>query len=96
MFAALTEYLVSQGMNIIAPNVRGSVGYGKTYTHLDDVEKRLDSVHDIDALVKHLIEAGIADKDRIAVMGASYGGFMTLSCVARYPKLWAAAWTWSA
>ena len=90
MFAALTEYLVSQGMNIIAPNVRGSVGYGKTYTHLDDVEKRLDSVHDIDALVKHLGETGIADKDRIAVMGGSYGGFMTLSCVARYPELWAA------
>ena len=90
MFTALTEYLVSQGFNIIAPNVRGSVGYGKTYTHLDDVEKRLDSVQDIDSLVKHLIETGIADKDRIAVMGASYGGFMTLSCVARYPDLWAA------
>jgi len=73
----------------VAPNVRGSVGYGKTYTHLDDVEKRLDSVRDIDSLVAHLIETGIADKDRIAVMGGSYGGFMTLSCVARYPKLWA-------
>ena len=90
MFTALTEYLVSQGISIVAPNVRGSVGYGKTYTHLDDVEKRLDSVHDIDALVAHLVETGIADRDRIAVMGASYGGFMTLSCVARYPKLWAA------
>ena len=89
MFTALTEYLVSQGFNIIAPNVRGSVGYGKTYTHLDDVEKRLDSVQDIDSLVKHLVETGIADKDRIAVMGASYGGFMTLSCVTRYPDLWA-------
>ena len=90
MFTALTEYLVSQGINIIAPNVRGSVGYGKTYTHLDDVEKRLDSVQDIDSLVKHLVETGVADKERIAVMGGSYGGFMTLSCVARYPDLWAA------
>lgn len=90
MFAALTEYLVSQGISIVAPNVRGSVGYGKTYTHLDDVEKRLDSVRDIDSLVAHLVETGIADEKRIAVMGGSYGGFMTLSCVARYPKLWAA------
>lgn len=90
MFAALTEYLVSQGISIVAPNVRGSVGYGKTYTHLDDVEKRLDSVHDIDSLVSHLVETGVADKSRIAVMGGSYGGFMTLSCVARYPDLWAA------
>ena len=89
MFAPLTQYLLSQGISIVAPNVRGSVGYGKTYTHLDDVEKRLDSVRDIDSLVAHLIETGIADKDRIAVMGGSYGGFMTLSCVARYPKLWA-------
>ena len=90
MFAALTEYLVSRGISIVAPNVRGSVGYGKTYTHLDDVEKRLDSVRDIDSLVKHLIETGIAAEGRIAVMGGSYGGFMTLSCVARYPDLWAA------
>lgn len=90
MFDALKEYLVSQGISIVAPNVRGSVGYGKTYTHLDDVEKRLDSVRDIESLVAHLVETGKADKDRIAVMGGSYGGFMTLSCVARYPKLWAA------
>lgn len=90
MFAALTEYLLGEGISIVAPNVRGSVGYGKTYTHLDDVEKRLDSVKDIESLVAHLIESGIAEKDRIAVMGGSYGGFMTLSCVSRYPDLWAA------
>ncbi|MBR0140105.1 MAG: S9 family peptidase, partial [Firmicutes bacterium] len=73
---------------IVEPNVRGSSGYGKTYCHLDDVEKRLDSVKDIKALDDHLIEQGIADRDRIAVMGTSYGGFMTLNCAARYPELW--------
>ncbi len=82
------QYYISQGIAIVEPNVRGSSGYGKTYCHLDDVEKRLDSVKDIKALVDHLIEQGIADKDRIAVMGTSYGGFMTLNCAARYPELW--------
>lgn len=90
MYDALTQYLLSQGISIVAPNIRGSVGYGKTYTHLDDKEKRLDSVTDIEWLVKHLVETGIAAKDRIAVMGGSYGGFMTLSCVSRLPDLWAA------
>ena len=91
MYTPLLQYLVSQGFSIVAPNVRGSTGYGKRYHHLDDVEKRLDSVHDVECLVKHLIESGIADPRRIAVMGASYGGYMTLASIANYPHLWAAA-----
>ena len=90
-FNPLFQYLVNEGLNIIAPNVRGSVGYGKDYHHLDDVEKRLDSVADVDALVKHLVETGIAKKDKIAVMGVSYGGYMTLASITHYPDLWAAA-----
>jgi dipeptidyl aminopeptidase/acylaminoacyl peptidase len=90
-FNDFIQHLVSEGIAVVAPNVRGSTGYGKTYTHLDDVEKRLDSVRDIDSLVSHLVSAGIAHKDKLAVMGTSYGGFMTLSCAARYPDLWACA-----
>ncbi len=90
-FSGFTQYLLSEGFAIAAPNIRGSTGYGKTYTHLDDVEKRLDSVTDIEYLVKYLIDSGIADESKIAVMGVSYGGFMTLSCVTRLPKLWACA-----
>ncbi|MBQ6014479.1 MAG: S9 family peptidase [Firmicutes bacterium] len=87
----LIYYYISQGIAIVEPNVRGSVGYGKAYSHLDDVEKRLDSVKDIEYLVKHLTEEGIADPKRLGVMGGSYGGFMTLSCAARYPELWCCA-----
>lgn len=90
-FNEFIQYLVSEGIAVVAPNVRGSTGYGKTYTHLDDVEKRLDSVRDIESLVSHLVSAGIAHKDKLAVTGTSYGGFMTLSCAARYPDLWACA-----
>ena len=85
------QYIVSQGIAVVEPNVRGSIGYGKVYSHLDDVEKRLDSVRDIEFLVKHLIDTGIANAKRISVMGTSYGGFMTLSCAARYPELWCCA-----
>ena len=91
MYTPLLQYLVSQGLSIAAPNVRGSTGYGKRYHHLDDVEKRLDSVRDVACLVKHLIASGIADPKRIAVMGASYGGYMTLASITNYPGLWAAA-----
>ncbi len=89
-FKPVYQYLLSQGISIAAPNVRGSDGYGKEYVHLDDKEKRLDSVKDIGALVEHLVEVGQAKAGHMAVMGASYGGFMTLSCLARLPQHFAA------
>jgi len=90
-YDALLQYLCARGIAVVAPNVRGSVGYGKAYHHLDDVEKRLDSVKDIESLVAYLVGSGIARRESIAVTGASYGGFMTLSCAARMPSLWACA-----
>ncbi len=90
-YAEFLQYMVAQGVAVVEPNVRGSTGYGKAYSHLDDVEKRLDSVKDIESLVHHLVETGVADRRRIGVMGTSYGGFMTLSCAARYPELWCCA-----
>lgn len=91
MYSPLIQYLVGQGFTVAAPNIRGSVGYGKKYHHLDDVEKRLDSVHDVACLVSHLVESKIADPKKVAVMGASYGGYMTLASITNYPDLWAAA-----
>src|SRR5690606_31419005 len=90
-FNALYQYYLSRGYAILAPNVRGSTGYGKTYSHLDDVEKREDSVHDLAAAVEWLKEKGGAEPKRIAVMGGSYGGYMTMAAVTLYPDLWAAA-----
>ncbi|MCC6824174.1 MAG: S9 family peptidase [Acidobacteria bacterium] len=90
-FNPLYQYYLSKGYAILAPNVRGSTGYGKRYTHLDDVEKREDSVKDLSFAVQWLTFMGNADKDRIAVMGGSYGGYMTLAAITLYPDLWAAA-----
>jgi dipeptidyl aminopeptidase/acylaminoacyl peptidase len=89
-FNPFVQFLVSVGLSVAAPNVRGSSGYGRTYTHLDDVELRMNSVADVERLVAHLKEAGDIDGKRTAVIGGSYGGFMALACMYRYPKLWAA------
>ncbi len=90
-FNPLYQYYLSRGYAILATNVRGSTGYGKTFTHLDDVRKREDSVKDLSFGVEWLKQEGSADAKRIAVMGGSYGGYMTMAAITLYPDLWAAA-----
>jgi dipeptidyl aminopeptidase/acylaminoacyl peptidase len=90
-FNPLYQYYLSRGYAVLAPNVRGSTGYGKVYTHLDDVKKREDSVKDLAFAVQWLKTSGGADPGKIAVMGGSYGGYMTLAAITLYPDLWAAA-----
>ncbi len=89
-FAPLTQYLVSRGYAVAAPNVRGSTGYGKRYEHLDDVEKRLDSVRDLASLHEWLSARPEIDGSRSVVYGRSYGGYMVLAALAFQPELWAA------
>jgi dipeptidyl aminopeptidase/acylaminoacyl peptidase len=86
----VTQYLVSCGYGVLAPNVRGSTGYGYDYQSLDDVRLRMDSVADLKYAALWLQEQGIADPRRIAVMGRSYGGFMVLAALTTYPEIWAA------
>lgn len=90
-FHPLLQYLVHRGFAVLATNVRGSTGYGRTFTHLDDVRKRMDSVADLASAVEWLKADGGADPDAIAVMGRSYGGFMVLAAITTYPDLWACA-----
>lgn len=88
-FNSVIQYLVARGYAVLSPNVRGSSGYGYEYQSLDDVRLRMDSVADLQHAALWLRESGIADSQRIAVMGGSYGGFMVLSAVTTYPDLWA-------
>ena len=85
-----TQYLLSRGYAVAAPNVRGSTGYGKRYEHLDDIELRLDSVEDLRALHGWLASREEIDATRAVVYGRSYGGYMTLAALAFQPELWAA------
>jgi dipeptidyl aminopeptidase/acylaminoacyl peptidase len=89
-FNPILQYFVRHGYAVLVPNVRGSSGYGRTYIHLDDVRKRMDSVADLAKAVDWLVAHGDADPGRIAVMGRSYGGFMVLAAVTHYPQLFAA------
>ncbi|WP_224447445.1 S9 family peptidase [Haloprofundus salilacus] len=90
-FNGVKQFLLNHGYAVFEPNVRGSAGYGKAYGHLDDVEKRMDSVKDIEAAVERLHDHPSVDPDRIVAMGGSYGGFMVLASVTEYSDLWAAA-----
>jgi dipeptidyl aminopeptidase/acylaminoacyl peptidase len=89
-FSAVYQYLVQRGYTVLAPNVRGSSGYGNHYCHLDDVERRYDALLDVEFAHRWLRESDIGAPDRIAIMGASYGGFTVLYCLTRQPELWAA------
>jgi dipeptidyl aminopeptidase/acylaminoacyl peptidase len=89
-FNPLVQYFVARGYAVAAPNVRGSTGYGKRYHHLDDVEKRLDSVQDLAALHDWLGADGRFDASRAVLWGGSYGGYMVLAGLAFQPERWAA------
>ena len=89
-FSGLTQYFLSRGYAVFEPNVRGSSGYGKTYTHLDDVEKRMNSVRDIGAALDWLEARSDVDTGRIVAKGGSYGGFMVLASLIEFPERWAA------
>jgi len=72
------------GAAILVPNVRGSTGYGKAYTLLDNQEQREDAVKDIGALLDWVAKRPELDAKRVAVYGGSYGGYMVLASLATF------------
>jgi dipeptidyl aminopeptidase/acylaminoacyl peptidase len=89
-FVGLFQYFLERGFAILAPNVRGSTGYGTSYMNLDNTTKRMDSVADLAHAAYWLRDQKQGDPKRLAVYGGSYGGFMVLASVTHYPDLWAA------
>lgn len=77
-------YTAELGLAVIAPNVRGSSGYGKRYLELDNGYRREDSVRDIGALLDWIGQQEELDASRVAVMGGSYGGYMVLASMIHY------------
>ena len=79
------QFLVNElGIALVMPNVRGSTGYGKTYLALDNGYLREDSVRDIGALLDWIATQKHLNPQRVAVMGGSYGGYMTLAALMHY------------
>jgi dipeptidyl aminopeptidase/acylaminoacyl peptidase len=90
-YSGLYQYWLDRGIGVLAPNVRGSTGYGKTYQKLIYHDFGGAELGDFEAAVKYLHALDWVDRERIGVFGGSFGGFATLSCVSRLPDYWAAA-----
>lgn len=90
-YSGLYQYLVHRGIGVLAPNVRGSTGYGKSYQRLIHRDWGGGELRDFDAAVRYLQSLPWVDDAKIAVFGGSFGGFATLSCISRLPEHWAAA-----
>ncbi len=91
IYNPVIQILVNNGFTIVQPNYRGSTGYGKEFRHMDDKRKRERSLKDIVKIFENLRSKGVIDKNKVAVLGGSYGGFATLYLITHYPKLWKAA-----
>jgi dipeptidyl aminopeptidase/acylaminoacyl peptidase len=83
--------LVSRGFVAIAPNVRGSTGYGQAFEEANHMDLGGGDLKDEIAGRQFLIETGYVDPKRVGITGGSYGGFMSLMAIAKAPGLWAAA-----
>jgi dipeptidyl aminopeptidase/acylaminoacyl peptidase len=84
-FLGRSNYLINElGVAILYPNVRGSTGYGKTFSQLDNGFKREDTYKDIGALLEWVGQQSNLDAAKVMVTGGSYGGHMTLAVATRY------------
>ncbi|MGE0828877.1 MAG: prolyl oligopeptidase family serine peptidase [Hyphomonadaceae bacterium] len=84
-FSSTIQYWVNElGVAVIAPNVRGSAGYGKEFLALDNGERREDSVRDIGALLDWAAARPDIDAAKMMVYGGSYGGYMVLASMTHY------------
>jgi dipeptidyl aminopeptidase/acylaminoacyl peptidase len=87
--APLFQSLVDRGIAVFAPNVRGSAGFGRTFVSADNGALRYAAIEDVRSCVRHLVDSDISDKSLIGCMGRSYGGYLTLAALTRFPDLFA-------
>ena len=89
-FNSMYQALVSRGIAVFAPNVRGSSGFGKKFVNLDNGALRETGVKDIKASDDYVVSAGVADPKRVGIVGGSYGGYMVMAGLTEYPDMFAA------
>jgi dipeptidyl aminopeptidase/acylaminoacyl peptidase len=91
IFNKYAQTLTNRGYIVIAPNFRGSTGYGKTFQSLIYKDWGGAEFKDVLGSYDYLLNSGYVDRSKIAVVGGSFGGFMTLTCVTKAPELWKCA-----
>jgi dipeptidyl aminopeptidase/acylaminoacyl peptidase len=89
-FNRFIQYAANQGYMVIAPNYRGSTGYGKAFQNANLFDMGGGDLHDVLAAAEFLKQSGFLDAKKIALMGGSYGGYLTMMGVTKAPELWAA------
>ncbi|MBB4660355.1 S9 family peptidase [Parvularcula dongshanensis] len=85
-YSAMIQHLVNHGYAVLAANNRGSSGYGKTFYHMDDRKHGDVDLRDIVAARGYLEGLPWVDGDKVAVMGGSYGGYMTMAALTFHPE----------
>lgn len=88
-YNSYVQFLANRGYAVLLPNFRASGGYGKKFENAGDLQWGKLMQDDITWGVKYLIDQGIADKDKVVIMGGSYGGYATLAGLTFTPKLYA-------
>ncbi|RAK63942.1 alpha/beta fold hydrolase [Hymenobacter edaphi] len=86
----LAQYLANNGYVVLRVNNRGSSGYGKTFFAADDRKHGREPLWDCLAAKKYLASLGYVDTTRVAILGGSYGGYMTLAALTFAPQRFAA------
>ncbi|HEX6988516.1 MAG TPA: S9 family peptidase [Bacillota bacterium] len=89
-YSGLYQYWLSRGIGVLAPNIRGSTGYGRAYQVLIHRDWGGGELRDIEAAARYLRGLDWVDARRLGVFGGSFGGFATLSALSRLPEYWAA------
>lgn len=90
-FNYLNSYFASRGFGVLAPNVRGSAGYGMKYMEMDNYKNRVGSVKDGIEAARWLVAEGYSTPSLIAAFGGSYGGFMVMATITEAPEMYGAA-----
>ncbi len=88
-YNGLYQYLLSRGIGVLAPNIRGSIGYGISYQKLIHRDWGGGELEDIRHAAEYLRTLDWVDPAKIAIFGGSFGGFATLSALTRLPEYWA-------
>jgi dipeptidyl aminopeptidase/acylaminoacyl peptidase len=90
-FDYTVQALLSQGIAVFSPNVRGSSGFGKRFVNLDNGALRVNGIKDIEACYQYIINSGFSDSKKVGIIGGSYGGYMVMAGITEYPDMFAAA-----
>ena len=89
-FNRIVQYMVNQGYLVIAPNYRGSTGYGKEFQAANFKDMGGGDLEDTLAAADWIQKTGYVDPKKLIIMGASYGGYMSMMAVTKAPEVWAA------